>query len=238
MDRMTEAGNRADVVRVDHSVAQGVVWIELANPAQRNCLGVQMMSELERALSDATAKCSVVCITAQGEDFCSGFDIHDDTPLSPRFLRIGMLLNQIRELDALTVAIVHGRAIGAGADIVTHCDIRIVLPDASFRFPGFQKYGVVLGSARLAELIGIVDALDAIAATKVFSAREAVSLGLATAGHRNQVEAREYVTALGARLAERDHVSVVELIRALRRPFEPGSSIASLAGSVAVSGLT
>lgn len=51
------------------------------------------------------------------------------------------------------MAVVEGNAIGAGADLALACDCVLVRPSATFRFPG-MRFGLVLGVARLAELLG------------------------------------------------------------------------------------
>src|SRR3546814_5165189 len=49
--------------------------------------------------------------------------------------------------------------IGAGADMFVACQRRIVVGEAAFRFPG-AAFGLVLGTGRLARLVGSASACD------------------------------------------------------------------------------
>jgi len=69
--------------------------------------------------------------------------------------------------------------IGAGADLVASCGLRVAAPDASFRLPGL-RFGVVLGTRRLASRIGGDKARDILSASRTFDAREALALGFLT----------------------------------------------------------
>src|SRR3546814_15241911 len=76
-----------------------------------------------------------------------------------RFIRIELLLQARQAAPFLTVAVGHGRHIGAGADMFVACQRRIVVGEAAFRFPG-AAFGLVLGTGRLARLVGSASACD------------------------------------------------------------------------------
>lgn len=67
---------------------------------------------------------------------------------------------------------------GAGADIFAACRLRLVDGDASFAFPGASGFGLVLGTRRLAALVGTSTALDWVQKAHVVSAQEAQRAGL------------------------------------------------------------
>jgi len=103
-----------------------------------------------------------------------------DADLLLRFVRIETLLQAIYTAPMPTLALVHGRCFGAGADIVASCSQRIASPDSSFRMPGLQ-FGIVLGTRRLAALIGVDAARNMLQTSRVFDAETAHSCGFLTA---------------------------------------------------------
>jgi enoyl-CoA hydratase/carnithine racemase len=96
-----------------------------------------------------------------------------------RFVRLEQLLQAVRHASFATLALAHGAAFGAGADLVAACMHRVAAPHTRFRMPGL-RFGVVLGTRRLADLIGTDSARRLLATTPVFDADEARSLGFLT----------------------------------------------------------
>jgi enoyl-CoA hydratase len=140
--------------------AAGVCSLTLDRAERGNALSADLVEALIAALHGACDDPSVhtVVLAGSGRHFCTGFDLSDidaagDAELLARFVRIEMLLAALWHAPVRTAAVVTGRAWGAGADLVTACDVRVAAPDASFRFPG-AGFGIVLGSRRLAERVG------------------------------------------------------------------------------------
>ena len=79
-----------------------------------------------------------------------------------------------------TVAVASGRTLGAGADLFAACDRRIALTGASFAFPG-PGFGLVLGTGRLAALLGRDAARHVLLSGAELPAEAALEAGLATA---------------------------------------------------------
>src|SRR5262249_24457833 len=69
-----------------------------------------------------------------------------------------------------------GSALGAGADLVAACDCRIAAPATRFRMPGL-RFGIVLGTRRLAALVGADAAHEILMTSRSFEAAEAERLG-------------------------------------------------------------
>jgi len=127
----------------------------------------------------------------------------------------------------------HGSAFGAGADLVAACDWRIAAPATRFRMPGL-RFGVVLGTRRLAALIGADAAHKILTTQRTFEAAEAARLGfvqrLAEPGSwpdivRSSVDGQRLEPAAAGRLKER--------IKPDMRPAD----MAALVDSAAVPGL-
>ena len=119
-----------------------------------------------------------------GKGFCAGFDFtgietQSDADLVYRFVRVEQMLQAVRHAPFATLALVHGACFGAAADIVAACGRRVAVPGATFRMPGL-RFGVVLGTRRLADLIGPDRARTLLETTRVFAAEEAFGLGFLT----------------------------------------------------------
>ncbi|MEW2573908.1 enoyl-CoA hydratase/isomerase family protein [Streptomyces sp. NPDC047070] len=170
-------------VRVEGTVAT----LTLQRGARANALTADMVDLMLAGIEAARgAECTVLVIRSAERQFCGGFDLDTDgadpaasAVLTLRFLRIGLLLERIMTSGMLTVAVVDGPAIGAGADIVAACDVRLGTARARFRFPG-SGFGVVLGVARLSRLVGPGHAVRLGATGVVVGADAALAGGLLT----------------------------------------------------------
>ena len=159
------------------------VWtLSLARPEKRNALSAQLVEELidivERAPGEGA---KVLVFRGEGKNFSGGFDLADaeqqsEGDLLLRFVRVEMLLQAIAASPCLTVALAHGRTLGAGVDIVASCRERYATADSSFRMPGL-KFGLVLGTRRFAEIVGPEAARDLQEVAATFDAARAKELG-------------------------------------------------------------
>lgn len=163
-----------------------VAWVSLDRPERGNACSAELVQGLDEAIDTAVqAGVSALVLQGSGRHFCTGFDLSgldgesDDTLLA-RFTRLELLLQRVARAPLLTVAIAHGRAIGAGADLFTACDLRIVCDGASLAFPGARGFGLVLGSRRLAARVGDAAATAWIASAERIDASSACATGLAT----------------------------------------------------------
>lgn len=160
-----------------------VTRLTLCRPEKGNSLSsgmVQAMADaIERCHADGT---TLLVLQAQGRNFCTGFDLGDlehetDDSLMARFIRIELLLQALHAAPFLTVALGHGRHIGAGADLFAACQRRVLTGDASFRFPG-AAFGLVLGTGRLARIVGTTRACDWVGSGRQVEQDEAQAAGL------------------------------------------------------------
>lgn len=167
-------------------IADGYAILTLNRPARGNALSVPMVEEMHAALERACAS-SVhsLVLRGTGRHFCSGFDLSDladetDASLLARMVRIEMLLDALWRLPLRTIAIGHGRVTGAGADLLVACDHRLLARDAGITFPG-ARFGLVLGTRRLATRLGADQALRTVSEGHILSAPQALAAGLASA---------------------------------------------------------
>ena len=149
-----------------------------------NALDGRTVEALAERLASAVDDRAPVAFTGEGRAFCGGFDLsgveaqsHGDLLL--RFVRIESLLQAIQHSAVATFALVGGAAFGAGADLAAACAYRIGSRQAKFRFPGF-RFGVALGTRRLANLVGQDTARSILLEAKTVSAEQALDFGLLT----------------------------------------------------------
>lgn len=167
-------------------IEDGFAILTLNRPARGNALSVNMVEEMLAALASACASnVHSLVLRGRGRHFCSGFDLSDlanetDASLLARMVRIEMLLDALWRLPLRTIAIGHGRVTGAGADLLVACDHRLLAPDAGMTFPG-ARFGLVLGTRRLATRLGADRALRTVSEGLTLSAEQARDSGLVTA---------------------------------------------------------
>jgi len=161
------------VERIEH-----ITRLTLNRPEKANALDAAMIDALlvavDKASHDATR---MLVITGAGTHFCAGFDFsgiesQSEGDLLLRFVRIEQLLQALWHAPCATVAMSHGGAFGAGADLVCACEQRIATPGSRFRMPGL-RFGLALGTRRLVERIGPKYARLVLGASAVFDADEA-----------------------------------------------------------------
>jgi enoyl-CoA hydratase/carnithine racemase len=165
----------------------GAWLVTLNRPARGNACSAELVRSLDEALSKSTSDgAEAFVLRGEGRHFCTGFDLahldreSDDTLLA-RFVRIELLLQRLARAPFPTIAVAHGRTMGAGADLFAACRVRLAVADTSFAFPGARGFGVVLGTRRLAVRVGTETALDWVGSGRMIGADEAHRRGLVTA---------------------------------------------------------
>ncbi len=167
-------------LRVDRSASHWTLTLD--RPHALNALDAELVEALLQAFEQAIdAQVPVVVLQGSGRCFSAGFDLGglqacSDGDLLLRFVRIETLLQTIASAPCLSVAFAHGRNFGAGVDLVAACDLRVAAPDASFRMPGLQ-FGLVLGSARFARIVGTRQAQRLLETSATFDAGQALADG-------------------------------------------------------------
>ncbi|MGE4373021.1 MAG: enoyl-CoA hydratase/isomerase family protein [Xanthobacter sp.] len=167
-------------------VSDGFAVVTLNRPARGNALSSAMVEAMLPMLEDVGRNRDIhtLVLRGLGRHFCSGFDLSDlahetDASLLARMVRIEMLLDGLWRLPRRTIAIGQGRVTGAGADLMVACDHRLLAPEASMTFPG-ARFGLVLGTRRLAARMGADKAILAVSQGQMLKAPEAAACRLAT----------------------------------------------------------
>lgn len=161
----------------------GITTVTLNRPDKANTLDTSIASSLHAALAEVDPKATrLLVIRGEGRHFCAGFDFSGlaettDEQILERLTLIESMLQRLHHLPVPTLALVHGGAYGAGCDVAVACDRVIADPAAKARFPGW-RFGLQLGTRRLAARIGSRSALQLLATAEVVAAERALSLGL------------------------------------------------------------
>ena len=159
--------------------------LTLQRPDRGNALSRALVDALETALAEARrAPPRLLVLQGEGRHFCTGFDLSDldaetDDSLLARFVRVELMLQSLASAPFPTLAIAHGRVTGAGADLFCACAERWVQGDATFSFPG-AGFGLVLGTARLADAVGSARAQDWVMTGAPIDTASARDAGLVT----------------------------------------------------------
>src|SRR5262245_14948728 len=124
--------------------AEGIAVLTLNRPEKRNAfdeLMIENLSEHFQTLKGAD-HVRAVFIRGAGETFCAGADIdwmrrggeRTEADNEIDALELARMLKHLHDLPQLTVALVHGAAMGGGGGLVAACDVAVAVKDAKFRF--------------------------------------------------------------------------------------------------------
>ncbi len=224
---------------LQHETVDGVTTLTLNRPEKGNALSAELVDALIEGVTRTVADQHVAAlvINANGAHFCTGFDLStlatsSEGDLLQRFVRVEQLLQLLWTAPIRTVAVVQGRAWGAGADIFASCEVRLCAQDTTFRFPG-ARFGIVLGSRRLAERVGTDTARRWILDGAEAAAEAALTTGFATCVI-NESERTAVVAASVSQAVDRDTGAA---IRALTRKDQSDRDMAELVRSASRPGL-
>ena len=220
---------------------EGVCVATLDRPVKGNALDEALVEALFEAIDGAIndEKTHTLVFAAKGRNFCTGFDLSDlaeqsDGDLLRRFVAVEELLASLWHAPIRTVAVAGGRAWGAGADLFTCCDLRFAAPDATFTFPG-ARFGLVLGTRRLASVVGDTAALQTVGQGLVLDAAAVQAMGLVTGLLPEALDVMAWVESELPPLAI-DRTTYAELKSAMR-PDRRDEDLAALVRSAAWPGL-
>jgi enoyl-CoA hydratase len=163
-----------------------VCTVTLNRPGAGNALSAELVAALESRLDEAAARqARLLVLRGEGRHFCTGFDLsrlddESDDSLLARFCRIELMLQKLHRAPFETLAIAHGRTVGAGADLFVACTHRLAAPGTQLAFPGASGFGLVLGTRRLAHRVGAERARRWVETGVAIGLDEALAAGLAT----------------------------------------------------------
>jgi 3-hydroxyacyl-CoA dehydrogenase/enoyl-CoA hydratase/3-hydroxybutyryl-CoA epimerase/enoyl-CoA isomerase len=159
--------------------------------ASVNTFNAETLKELREALAVLPKSPKALLVSSGKDTFLAGADItefleHFKKPESELTAWIGetqKLFNQIEDLDAPTVCIIAGFALGGGLEFALTCDYRIAAAGSRIGLPE-TKLGIIPGwggTVRLPRLIGLDPAIEWITSGNQNDAQEAFKLGVVDA---------------------------------------------------------
>jgi enoyl-CoA hydratase/carnithine racemase len=188
-----------DDTRVRCDVDGPIATITLTRPDRRNAQTPRTWAALRTIGADLAGAVRVVVVRGEGTSFSAGLDRAMFTPEGlpgvTTFLDVAaapaaeaeQMIEGFQEAfswlgqpDIISVAAVHGHAIGAGFQLALACDLRIATEDAHFTMAE-TSLGLVpdLGGTRiLRELVGYSRALEICVTGRAVAAAEAARMGL------------------------------------------------------------
>ncbi len=161
------------------------------------------------ALAEAAdrVRTPVALLTSAGSGaFCAGADrdwVAAAGPLDALELRSQRVFDTLARAPWISVAAVHGAAVGGGFELALACDLRVAGPAARFWLPetGMGLIPSAGGCTRLPRLVGRARAKSLILGGQVLDAREALAWGLVS---RIADDPRAEALAWAERIARRD----------------------------------
>lgn len=195
----------------------GIAVLRLNRPQVRNAMDRALLAALERQLAELAADAALrvlVISTTHERALCAGADVGE--PLTPaegveRMEAFARFYSAIEAFPAVTIAVAVGNCVGAGAELVAGCDLRVGGENLKLAWAG-ARLGVPVGPARLAPLVGLSIAKELIFTGRVVGAEEAARLHLT---HRTTPAAQAEAAAieLGRAVAANDGPGVRQLKR-------------------------
>jgi naphthoate synthase len=177
--------------------AEGIAKLTINRPELRNAFRPQTLTELRDAFARARDDLEVgaIILTGAGEEaFCSGGDqrirgddgyIGDDEVAQHGVgrLDVGDLHVQIRRTPKPVVAMVAGYAVGGGHILHLVCDLTIAGDNARFgqTGPRVGSFDGGFGAALLARNVGVKRAKEIWFLCRLYTAEEALEMGLVNA---------------------------------------------------------
>lgn len=173
-----------NTISVEHS--GHIKRVTLNRPEKRNAISYELANELLLVAKESELDGTrLLILKGEGQGFCAGFDFSNFGEASAgdlllHFVRIEQMLQAIAHAPFDTMAFAHGQTIGAGADLLLACRYRVGSEDMRMMFPG-ARFGLILGSRRLAECVGADRAQQLIGNPRRIDAHQAKELGILTA---------------------------------------------------------
>ncbi len=167
--------------QVDHDVAR----ITLNRPDAANALSYATLNEIDHALGTLELNEAVKVVVISGSDkaFSSGLDIaeHTDENVYQLLEAFHQIIRTLMELDAVSISVVKGMALGAGCELAASCDFCFAAEGSKLGQPEL-KAGLFPSVAPVIypRLVGLHRTYEMILTGRIYEAREAENIGLIT----------------------------------------------------------
>jgi 2-(1,2-epoxy-1,2-dihydrophenyl)acetyl-CoA isomerase len=179
-----------------YEVKDSIATITLNRPESLNAFTDTMLGEwvdaIEAVKRDAGVR--VLIVTGAGRGFCSGMNVKaaagggDGTPpplyMRRNYMRLGVhrVPRALETLDKPYIAAINGPAAGAGMDMASMADIRVMSDKARVGM-NYVRVGLLPGDGGcyfLPRIVGIAKAFELIWSGRMIDAEEALRIGYVT----------------------------------------------------------
>jgi enoyl-CoA hydratase len=163
--------------------SEGVATLTLNNPAERNTMTAELVSDIKQAMDEIEADQTIgaIIVTGAAPAFCAGANLgnlaeadgESLTKIYEGFLRIA-------RTPLPTIAAVNGAAVGAGMNLALCCDVRIAAHRAKFD-TRFLQIGLHPGGGHtwmFRNIAGQQIAMAAVVFGEILDGHEAQRVGL------------------------------------------------------------
>lgn len=164
-----------------------VLRVSLNRPEVRNALNDELIASLYQLFTTLSSEIRVVVLSGEGTAFCAGGDLewmrkaagYSEEENLADAMRISKMFTAIRDCQAVTIASVHGAAMGGGCGIIAACDVAVSSEDAKYAFSEV-KLGLIPAtiSPVVIDRIGKGHSRALFATGEVFNAAHALQIGL------------------------------------------------------------
>ena len=197
--------------------------LRLNRPEKRNALDtptLRLLNDALRELSDDGEIRAVVLSTTSPAAFCAGADVTEPLDAAGGVARMeafAELYQLVEQVPVPTIAVCVGNCVGAGAEIIAGCDLRVAGDNLKLAWAG-ARLGVPVGPARLTQLVGLSRAKELIYTGRPVGANEAVAMGLAQ--RTSPADEAEAVALELAELIERQSSDGIRNLKEMFRELE------------------
>jgi enoyl-CoA hydratase/carnithine racemase len=199
-------------------IADGVEVLRLDRPQARNAMNSELLAAVEDALAQLAADATLrvlIFSTTDVKALSAGADVREELDAAGGVARMQAFARFYAAVEAFpvpTIAVCVGNCVGAGAELVAGCDLRVGGDNLHLAWAG-ARLGVPGGPARLAPLVGLARAKELILTARVLDQAAADALGLLAAAVPAD-EAEATAIAIAESMA-----GPVEGLRVLKRMF-------------------
>lgn len=185
----------------DYQIHGNIAVISIDSPPV-NALGIEVRKSITTGIEKANENSEIdaIILICKGRTFHAGADIREFGK-TPQFPSLSDLVKTVEATDKLTVAAMHGTALGGGLELALCCHSRIALMSTKVGLPEVNL-GILPGcggTQKLPRIVGAQKALELIGSGRMVSAQEAFELGILNKLTDNEdllAEALSYTQAL------------------------------------------
>ena len=191
-----------------------------------NILDILTIDRLGETIAGLAADPELLVIILRGAGdraFSAGVAVQDHTPdrVGPMLDSLHGTIRRLRDLDAVTIAAVHGHCLGGGMELAMACDLVIASDEARFAVPEIELGCFPpVATAMFPSRIGAGLTLDLALTGRSLTAEEAERMGLVT----RQIGA-EALDALVREIAERIAARSAPVVRLTKKAVRAGRDL-------------